>query len=106
MGWPKGKPRKGYVNKSGEPHAKRGTRLSETPTKARATSVRQRVQVARQETTPVGTGETKKEWKPLLRHASWSLPADECPACGFPEADGGYCNACGWSKPIKYGRVE
>ena len=28
-----------------------------------------------------------------------TLYVEPCPKCSFPEADGGYCAACGWSLP-------
>lgn len=45
-------------------------------------------------------------WPVQLQHPSWSLIADQCPRCSFPEAAGGYCEACGWSlpHPFKEGR--
>lgn len=31
-----------------------------------------------------------------LAHPAFSIEA--CPNCEFPEADGGYCENCGWTK--------
>lgn len=35
----------------------------------------------------------KKRWSVPLSHPSYSI--EECPNCGFPEFDGGYCPECG-----------
>jgi hypothetical protein len=40
-----------------------------------------------------------KKWAVKLDHPSWSLPADHCPKCDYPEAEGGWCANCGWSLP-------
>jgi hypothetical protein len=32
-----------------------------------------------------------------LTHPGYSV--ERCPRCDFPEADGGYCLACGWTLP-------
>ena len=32
-----------------------------------------------------------------LAHPGYSV--ERCPRCDFPEADGGYCAACGWTLP-------
>lgn len=47
--------------------------------------------------------EVKPEWKSILVHKNgpWNV---FCPACGFPEADGGYCPGCGWNEPIGVGK--
>ena len=42
---------------------------------------------------------TPSNWGVKLQHPSWSLEADTCPRCSFPEAAAGYCEACGWSLP-------
>jgi hypothetical protein len=39
-----------------------------------------------------------------LAHPSYSI--EPCPNCRFPEADGGYCPECGWSLPVRLGRVS
>ena len=40
--------------------------------------------------------ETKrKTWSVPLTHSAYVI--EPCPACGFPEADGGHCEACGWT---------
>jgi hypothetical protein len=104
MGWPKGKPRKGYVTKSGEAHRARGARLRESaPTRATPTNGRQEAPAQRQvEQVATGAWEVKPEWKPLLRWTGNTPPWTAfCPNCTFPEADGGYCPACGWSRPIE-----
>jgi hypothetical protein len=113
MAWPKGVSRKGHLNKDGTTHAKRGSKLKSLPTRTRATnaqatsSTQAATSVAAVATRPTPTGqafngwEVKREWKSLLVRANgpWT---EFCPACGFPEADGGFCHACGWSKPVVY----
>lgn len=37
-------------------------------------------------------------------HPTYSI--EPCPACQWPEADGGYCPACGWSAPVIIGPVN
>lgn len=118
MGWPKGKPRKGHVNKDGTTHAPRGSRLKASKTLTSRTTngtpkpkaQRALGQVALR---PAKAGEAypegikpwdvKPEWKSLLVHKNgpWT---EFCPECGFPEADGGYCPACGWHKSIGVGK--
>lgn len=76
MGWPKGKPRKGYVKKA-------------VPVRAAKPQ----------------TGPDWKTWKTLLVHKNGPWPkALFCPQCEFPEADGGYCPACGWMRKIGIGK--
>lgn len=36
----------------------------------------------------------RKRWVTKLMHPSYVV--EECPVCGFPEADGGACAECGW----------
>lgn len=38
----------------------------------------------------------KRRWGTALTHPSYSI--EECPSCGFPESDGGYCPECGWTR--------
>jgi hypothetical protein len=38
-----------------------------------------------------------KAYGSKLSHDSYII--EPCPACGFPEADGGYCPDCGWTAP-------
>lgn len=40
-------------------------------------------------------------WNVPLAHPSYSI--EQCPNCEFPEADGGYCENCGWSLPHPLG---
>jgi hypothetical protein len=78
MAWPKGKPRKGYI---------------------KATSTREPTRGTRGRKPKFENDWIKPEWKSLLVHKNgpWT---SLCPACEFPEADGGYCPACGWTTPI------
>ena len=48
--------------------------------------------------------------KPALKAPQWTVPLchrsysiEPCPRCGFPEADGGHCEECGWSLPLPSG---
>lgn len=36
----------------------------------------------------------KPKWRTRLSHPTSVV--EPCPACGFPEADGGYCPECDW----------
>lgn len=84
MGWPKGKPRRGHVNKDGTPHRKR------LPASAYATVS------PYLEADPTGSSEY-----PALHGATGTGPISEvCPKCGYAYADGGYCPDCGWMRPI------
>ena len=38
----------------------------------------------------------KKKWSARLAHPTYSI--EPCPNCEFPEADGGYCEDCGWTR--------
>jgi hypothetical protein len=45
-----------------------------------------------------GTGPSPvKNYGTALVHPGYSV--ERCPRCDFPEADGGYCAACGWTLP-------
>ena len=35
-----------------------------------------------------------------LAHPTWSLLADRCPKCDYPEAPY-YCDNCGWSRAVE-----
>lgn len=105
MAWPKGKPRKGHKNKDGSAHKKWGSKVAARTAifeTVRTTTKKQKVEPEE----PVQEGPwIKPEWKKLLRWPSGPW-VTSCPECTFPEADGGYCPACGWSKSIKEGRVS
>lgn len=100
MAWPKGMKRAGHVNKNGSVHAKRGALLKRRITSTRAKALPQRAV----EQVVEGGAWFRKEWTSLLAHKNgpWTVL---CPACSFPEAEGGYCPACGWSKPVVMGRA-
>ena len=36
----------------------------------------------------------RRGWSTKLSHPSYIV--EMCPNCGFPEADGGSCDECGW----------
>lgn len=83
MGWPKGKPRKGYIRKDGKPHAARSGKVHVKADPA----VR-----------AVGHG--------ALVGGIWGAKgsgaiSEPCPNCHYAYADGGYCQECGWMRAIK-----
>lgn len=41
---------------------------------------------------------TKPVPRPYTERAHPSYVIEPCPACGHPEADGGYCEECGWTR--------
>jgi hypothetical protein len=82
MGWPKGKPRKGYVKKNGKPHAKRGGAIHVSAT-----------------STVKMTGHGVEEGN-LWGYKGNSAVTEACPNCHYAYADGGYCSECGWTRAI------
>jgi methionyl-tRNA synthetase len=40
--------------------------------------------------------EKKKTWTTRLAHPGYVV--EPCPNCEFPEADGGFCEECGWQR--------
>lgn len=79
MGWPKGKPRKGHVNKDGTLHKPFGAGAYPNPV-----------------ADPTGADDG-----PTLWGVVGSGPISEpCPKCGYAYADGGYCKECGWMKAV------
>ena len=102
MGWPKGKPRRGHINKDGTPHKTRGSFLD-------VPDVRPKVGT---DDVPVVSKEVQVEADVPAR-SSGSYEGEihgqvgsgaitsVCPNCGYAYADGGYCNDCGWTKPIQ-----
>ena len=105
MGWPKGKPRKGHVNKDGSAHAHWGTRVKGEPIRvkliARSTEVRE-VIISE---VPVGRPET---WGAKYSQSGRAGTAvtNPCPKCGYAYADGGFCPECRWSRPVKVGPIN
>lgn len=87
MGWPKGKSRKGYIRKDGQPHMKRGENYT-GKVKIKADPA----------VTAKGHG--------VLVGAIWGAKgsgaiSSPCPNCHYAYADGGYCQECGWMRPVK-----
>ncbi len=39
-----------------------------------------------------------RKYSTKLAHSQYSI--EPCPNCLFPEADGGYCPECGWTRPV------
>ncbi len=86
MPWPKGVSRVGYVKKDGQPHGKRGQRI---------TVVRKDPKPYEQTKKPV---ESRVEKTTTLHGATSQAVIEPCPNCGFAYADGGYCPECGWTR--------
>lgn len=110
MGWPKGKPRKGHVNKDGTAHATWGQVVKRygSPKAAGEAFQRARIRKMLAEDKPKRRGrprkdggEPDKKWNTKLTNKG----LEKCPRCDFPEAYGGFCNECGWTAPMKYGRI-
>lgn len=101
MPWPKGKPRKGHVNKDGTAHAAHGAKIKAVRTvKVEPSPVARKKRVV---TEPVLIVE--KTVKAI--HGETTRPIIEpCPNCSFAYADGQFCPSCGWSGPIRVGRVS
>lgn len=96
MGWPKGKPRKGHINKDGKPHAKRGSKQPEWKDLVKEVIIRAPV---KREADPA-TADPAEE--PQLHGMVGSGAITEvCPNCQYAYADGGYCPSCGWSLPVE-----
>ena len=98
MGWPKGMPRKGHVNKDGSGHARWGSKTAKivkVPAETLDAAPRRRGRPRK------GEEVNTERWDTKLSNKG----QEPCPNCGFPEAYGGYCNECGWMAPMKYGRV-
>jgi hypothetical protein len=98
VGWPKGKPRKGHINKDGTAHARKGEKL--------ARELQSEVRVRKVTPDPEGySGITvvKPQGEVVSKsnlHGVTGRPVIEpCPNCGFAYADGGWCEECNWSKP-------
>ncbi len=120
MPWPKGQPRKGHMNKDGSQHGHlgrpskgdrltvgTGTSVSVVRSRRSKPTIADGTTTASPETaTTSGSQETatstkRHRYTTPLTHPTWSI--EQCPNCGFPEADGSYCPDCGWSLPVKYG---
>ena len=100
MPWPRGVPRKGHINKSGQPHARLGRkpiavltveRMEETLVyKPKSVPMQKKVE-------RVITKDARiKKYGTKLAHPQYVI--EVCPNCDFPEADGGYCPDCGWTR--------
>lgn len=121
MAWPKGKPRKGHVNKDGKPHAPRGSlkasKETQRPSRATGTTTsgvsRSGPRHTGQATASSGklvSGQTASSVTleaatPTIHGASFRPIIEPCPKCSFAYADGGYCPSCGWTKVAVPGRV-
>lgn len=106
MGWPKGKPRKGHINKDGTPHKAKGAYLD-------VQDVHDNV---RTDAVPIVSREisvdaaVSPKWSSSHYEGSIhgqvgnSAITAVCPKCGYAYADGGHCpienGGCGWTQPI------
>jgi hypothetical protein len=90
MGWPKGMPRKGHINKDGTAHALKGKK-SDAP-----------VAVASEASMPYIPAEEASPYDISQMHGMVGIgPITQvCPKCAYAYADGGYCSECGWSQAI------
>ena len=83
MGWPKGKPRAGYIKKDGTAPLRRGGRIAQ-------------VRIDPETYKQIAKPEDGRVEKTL--HGMTGRPVIEiCPACSYAYADGGYCEDCGWT---------
>lgn len=103
MGWPKGKPRKGHINKDGTPHKARGSLLDvQDVQKSVGTddvpTISTEVQV---EATVSPVGSSSHYEGDIHGQVGSGAVTAVCPNCGYAYADGGYCPDCGWMKPIR-----
>jgi hypothetical protein len=109
MPWPRGVPRKGHVNKNGKPHARLG-RLTKAEKQAKSIHL----SIPMMEETLVYKPKPKRvptvkpvekqpaktrKYSTKLAHPQYSI--EPCPNCLFPEADGGHCPDCGWTRPVE-----
>ncbi len=111
MPWPKGKPRKGHVNKTGEPHKRLG-RKPKAVIEAERLALPITINFSTEKDHPNRRTAMVKKVKPVepvqkktrkystkLAHPQYSI--EPCPNCFFPEADGGHCPECGWTRPVE-----
>jgi hypothetical protein len=101
VGWPKGKPRKGYVKKDkkvGVPWSDLG--IDTEPTVPRAKKVLADLSNV-QSKGKVAVKADPTDAEPVLHGMVGNGAITEpCPNCMYAYADGGYCPSCGWSRPI------
>lgn len=113
MGWPKGMPRKGHINKNGTTHAKWGKKAARSSfkvshpaqteyrvlgptTSASDAAARDAIDAAKKRRGRPPKDPNQKKWDTKLTNKG----LDKCPKCEFPEAYGGYCPECGWMEPL------
>jgi len=104
MPWPKGVSRKGYVNKDGTPHKKVGMPRSSVGVGSKPTVPRKKKVLADvPNVQPEGKVAVKADpaVDPVLHGmVGNSAITEPCPNCMYAYADGGWCSACGWTKPF------
>lgn len=97
MGWPKGMPRKGHINKDGSVHA----RYNERKTSERISGVKTSKSIKRFKKVDPKVMDEPEAKGPVFHGAVGSSAITEpCPQCLYAYADGGYCPDCGWMRPI------
>lgn len=126
MPWPRGKPRKGHIKKDGSAHGRLGRKPKDVLEQERKTKAVITIDLRSGETTTVlsqrkvvhgrksgrvnvassatsasptvttGSVSRRRKFGTQLVHPQYIIEA--CPNCEFPEADGGYCPDCGWTR--------
>ena len=100
MPWPKGKPRRGYIRKDGKPHEKvSSVALPRDDVAVDTVKVVPRTRKVESDL-PKVSEDTKDEVE-IHGMVGTGAITEVCPNCGYAYADGGYCNDCGWSAPVR-----
>ena len=102
MGWPKGKPRKGYIKKDGTPHAERKARKGVEVSRSSVAVDTKPVSSGSQEVaSDMSRVRASSAYEGDIHGVKGNSPITEvCPRCGYAYADGGYCSDCGWMQAI------
>jgi hypothetical protein len=116
MPWVKGTPRKGHINKDGTPHAAKGSKLTRRPFNPETDVIipgntrtgrpqSGGITIRKVSADLIEAPSTKDPYKgvPVNTSGRPNRPITEpCrnPECGYPYADGGYCEKCGWMAAI------
>ena len=103
MGWPKGKPRKGYIKKDGTPHAPKRKKVSRVEVSRSDVAVDTKPPVSGQDevATDVSRMRASSAYEGEIHGVKGTSPITAvCPKCGYAYADGGYCSDCGWMQAI------
>ena len=122
MPWPKGKPRKGHINADGTPHAKKGAKfvvssVAQTDFRViqpvvgsteKARKALDGVRIRRISPDALDMTPAPSVKNPDIKGLGTRPCIEQCPnpKCGYAYADGGYCEECGWTRPVVMGRVS